>query len=139
MTRKRSAFTPASQPEQETIMVSTTTTTEPGLTATPEPQPLSIGGLAAEAAAVLWDAERWELPRPRYITVSGSQHVGFQFADDPASFDALARWAESFGGTIITTPIRRDDGSPAILCRVNFTYHGVSAEAYAIVKAETVT
>ncbi len=119
-------------------MVSTTIS-EPGSMATPpDPPSLSIGGLAAEAASVLWDVERRGLPRPRYFSVSGSQHVGFQFDDDPASFDALARWADLFGGTITTKPIRRDDGSPAMLCRVNFTYHGVPVEAYAIVKAETV-
>ena len=106
----------------------------------PAELPLSIGGLAAEAAAVLWDAERLGLPRPRYFSVSaGSQDVGLQFDDDPASFDALAKWADLFGGTITTNPIRRDDGSPAMLCRVNCTYHGVPVEAYAIVTAETAT
>ena len=120
--------------------MASTTIHEPGLSAAPEPQSLSIGGLAAEAAAVLWDAERLGLPRPCYFSVSaGSQDVGLQFDDDPASFAALAKWADLLGGTITTTPIRRDDGRPATLCRVNCTYHGVPVEAYAIVTAATAT
>jgi len=117
-------------------MVSTTIP-DPGLAPAPDPPLLSIGGLAAEAASVLRDAERRGLPRPRYVTVSDTQRVGFQFDDDPASFDALAQWADSFGGTIDTHPIHRADGSPAFLRRVNFTYRCVPVEAYAIVKAET--
>jgi hypothetical protein len=109
-----------------------------GHRATPEPSPLSIGALAAEAAAVMWDAECWGLPQPHYVTVSSTRSIDFQFADDPASFDALALWLGAFGGTIATDPIRCANGDPATLCRVNFTYHGVSAEAYALVKTETV-
>jgi hypothetical protein len=109
---------------------------EPAITATPTPHRLSIGGLAAEAAAVLRDAERRELPSPGYVTVSSTQSLDFQFADDTASFGALAQWLEAFGGTIAAKDIRRENGTPARLCRVTFTYHGVAAEAYAIVTAE---
>lgn len=120
--------------------MASTATTAPALSTTSEPQSLSIGGLAAEAAAVLWDAERWGLPRPCYFAVSGSgQHIGFQFADDPVSIEALLRWLKAFGGTITTTPIRRDDGHLAMLYRVNFDYHAVSIEAYAIVTVDAVT
>jgi hypothetical protein len=120
-------------------MTSTIIISEPAATAAPEPQPLSIGGLAAEAAAVLWDADRWGLPRPWYVTVSSTQSLDFQFGDDRSSFGALAQWAESFGGTIASNPISRKDGTRARLCRVNFTYHGVRAEAYAIVTAAPAT
>ena len=112
---------------------------EPAITATSKPHRLSIGGLAAEAAALLWDAERWELPCPRYVTVSSTQSLDFQFADDKASFGALAQWLDVFGGTIAATDIRREDGTSARLCRMTFTYHGVPAEAYAIVTAEPAT
>ena len=63
----------------------------------------------------------------------------FQFADDKASFGALAQWLDVFGGTIAAKDIRREDGTPARLCRVRFTYHGVPAEAYAVVTAEPAT
>jgi hypothetical protein len=99
------------------------------------PQRLSIGGVAAEAAAVLWDAERWGLPRPGYVTVSSTQFVDFQFDDTSASFAALAQWAQAFGGTITGKPITCRDGTPARLCEVKFTYHGARAVAYAIVTA----
>ena len=109
---------------------------EPAITATSKPHRLSIGALAAEAAALLWDAERRDLPRPGYFTVSSTQSLDFQFADDKASFGALAQWLEAFGGTIAANDIRREDGTAARLCRVTFTYHGVPAEAYAVVTAE---
>ena len=109
---------------------------EPAITAASKLHRLSIGGLAAEAAALLWDAERRELPTPGYFTVSSTQSLDFQFADDKASFGALAQWLDVFGGTIAAKDIRREDGTPARLCRVTFTYHGVPAEAYAIVTAE---
>jgi hypothetical protein len=109
------------------------------VTATSKPHRLSIGALAAEAAAVLWDAERWELPSPGYFTVSSTQSLDFQFADDKASFGALAQWLEAFGGTIAIKDMCREDGTPARLCRVRFTYHGVPAEAYAVVTPELAT
>ena len=107
--------------------------------AVPGPSLLSIGGLAAEASAVLWDAERWELPRPCYVTMHHAGNVSFLFDNDPASFAALARWAESFGGVITSKPIRRDDGSPATFARVSFGYHGAPMEAYAIIPAAPAT
>ncbi len=112
---------------------------DPAPVAVPEPAPLSIGGVAAEAASVLWDAERWELPRPCYLTVHDIGAIGFLFADTQASFAALARWLEAFGGTITNKDIRHDDGRPARLCQVNFTYHDTPMEAYAIVTTATVT
>jgi hypothetical protein len=113
----------------------------PAIPATTKPHRLrlSIGGLAAEAAAALWDAERWEVPRPCYVTVSSTQSLDFQFADDKASFSALVQWLDAFGGTIAIKDIRREDGTPARLCRVRFTYHGVAAEAYAVVTLEAAT
>jgi hypothetical protein len=99
---------------------------------------MSIGGLAAEAAAVLWDSERWGLPGPRNVTVysgAAGAELSFQFGDTPASFTALAQWADFFGGTITSKNIRHN--GPARLCRVKFTYHGVPADAYAIVPATT--
>jgi hypothetical protein len=109
---------------------------EPAITAASKLHRLSIGGLAAEAAALLWDAERRELPSPGYFTVSSNQSLDFQFPDNKASFGALAQWLEAFGGTIAANDICREDGTSARLCRVTFTYHGVRAEAYAIVTAE---
>jgi hypothetical protein len=111
---------------------------EPARMATPGPLPLSIGGLAAEAAAVLWDAERWTLPRPCLVTVFDTPELSFQFTNDKSSFGALAQWADAFGGTITSKQIRTEKG-PARLCRVTFTYHDVRAQAYAIVKAAPAT
>jgi hypothetical protein len=101
--------------------------------------PLSIGGLTAEAAAVLWDIERWALPRPCMATVHDTPPLSFRFGDAPASFAALAQWAEAFGAVITSKTIGREDDSPARLCRVSFGYHGVRAQAYAIVTTAPVT
>jgi hypothetical protein len=104
----------------------------PASTADADPGTLSIGGLTAEAAAVLWDTERWALPRPCMVTVHDSPPLSFQFGDRPASFAALAQWAEAFGAVITSKTICRENGSLARLCRVSFGYHGVRAQAYAI-------
>jgi hypothetical protein len=106
---------------------------EPASTAIASPGPLTIGGLTAEAAAVLWDIERWALPRPCMVTVHDAPPLSFQFGDAPASFAALAQWAEAFGAVITSKTICCKDGSPARLCRVSFGYQSVRAQAYAIV------
>ena len=99
--------------------------------------PLPIVALVVGTLNLLEEAA--DLPQPVYVTVSSTQSLDFQFADDKASFGALAQWLDVFGGTIAANDIRREDGTPARLCRVTFTYHGVPAEAYAVVTAEPAT
>lgn len=118
--------------------MSTAAIHQPATTATPDVPRLSIGGLAAEAAAVLWDAERWGLPRPCMVTVYDGSELSFQFADDKSSFSALVQWADAFGGTITSKQLR-DEKPPARVCRVHFGYHGVRVKAYAIVSAVPAT
>lgn len=116
-----------------------TTPSEPVRPADPITYLLSLGGLAAKAAAVLWDVERCDLPRPHYLSVSSTGSIGFQFDDDPASQAALARWVQAFGGTITAKHIRRQDGSPATLAQVNFDYDRLPMHAYAVITTATAT
>jgi hypothetical protein len=102
--------------------------------ATAQLPPMSISVLAATAADVLRDADH--LPRPRYVSVSSTQHIGVQFGPDPSSLRTLAQWAELFGGTLISAPHDGEDG-PETSCHVEFTYYGVAIEAYAFIPAAT--
>jgi hypothetical protein len=100
----------------------------------------SIDALAEYAADLL--AANHDLPAPQYFSVSeAGQEVSLQFADTPASFRALAEWAERFGGTVTGEP-RTCEGQQSVHCEVKFTDHGVKVEAYAFIRvaqAETAT
>jgi len=95
-----------------------------------------IRGLASYAAGLL--ADNGDLPAPRYFSVSeGGQEICLQFGDTPASFRALARWAERFGGTVTGCPHNDRDGQQSVHCQVKFTHDGVKVEAYAFITATT--
>jgi hypothetical protein len=92
----------------------------------------SIAALAEYTAGLL--AANSDLPAPQYLTMSQhGQEVVFQFDDTPASFRALAQWAERFGGTLTGEP-HTYDGWQSVHCTVKFTDHEVKVEAYAFVK-----
>ena len=92
-----------------------------------------IRGLASYAAGLL--ADNGDLPAPRYFSVSqGGQEVCLQFGDTPDSFQAMAGWAERFGGTVTACPHSRD-GQQSVHCQVRFPYLGVNVEAYAFITA----
>jgi hypothetical protein len=102
----------------------------------PELPPLPIGALVVGTFNLLEQAA--DLPQPRYLTISDTQNVCFQFPDDKASRKALNQWALRFGGTQTTRPHEGKDG-PETLCRLAFDYYGVAVEAYAFIPAETAT
>ena len=72
-------------------------------------RPLSIGGLVSDAADILRDAT--DLPRPTSVTCyENIQHIDLHFDPDPASYTALALWAEQFGATLTSSPWTEDTG-----------------------------
>jgi hypothetical protein len=92
----------------------------------------SIDALAEYAADVL--AANTDLPAPVYYAVSQSaQQVSFMFDDTPASFRALAEWAERLGSTVISQP-HTYDGWQSVHCQMKYTDHGVNVEAFAFIK-----
>jgi hypothetical protein len=97
-------------------------------------RPLSIGGLVSDAADILRIAT--DLPRPRMVDVhEDSQHIYLQLDPDPASYPALAAWAELFGGVITSQPWTTDTGEQVNICRVQFEFYGITVEAYAVIPA----
>jgi hypothetical protein len=102
----------------------------------PELPPLPVGALLYGVAELLDKA--LDLPQPRYVTVSSTQHIGLQFDPDRSSFAAIAKWSLRFGGVLVSTPRSGEDG-PQTLCRLEFDYFGVPVEAYAIIPAGTAT
>jgi hypothetical protein len=97
----------------------------------------SITTLAEYAASLLTGNS--DLPAPTYFSVSeGGQEIILLFADTPASFRALAQWAERFGGTVTGCPYTHE-GQQSVHCQVKFTDHGVNVEAYAFITATKAT
>ena len=104
--------------------------------ALPELPPLAISELAVGLVNLLQEAA--DLPAPVYITVSGTQSIGVQFADHRSSLRAVTRWALRFGGVLISGPA--DDGQdPQTFCQAQFTYYGVTVQVYAFITAGTAT
>lgn len=98
----------------------------------PELPPLPIGALVAGTLNLLQEAA--DLPEPRYLTVSDSQHIGVQFDNAKASMRALTRWARRFGGLVVSEPAETEYG-PHTYCHAEFTYYGVDVKAYAFIPA----
>jgi hypothetical protein len=96
----------------------------------------SLIDLTLITADLLEKAEDSGLPAPRYFSVSHTvQEVGLQFGDTPDTFEAMAQWAERFGGTVTSCPHTRD-GQESVHCQVRFPYLGVNVEAYAFITAD---
>jgi hypothetical protein len=99
-------------------------------------RPLSIGGLVSDAAGILRDAT--DLALPTSVTVyQAEQHISLQFDPEPASYAAIAAWAELFGATLVSRPWKDQDGNEVNICRASFEYYGIAAEAYAVIPAGT--
>jgi len=99
-----------------------------------EPQP--IEALTRTAADVI--AANRDLPAPLYLSVSeGVQQISLQFADDLSSFEALARWADRFGGTVTSEPGTDTQNRPGVFCTAEFSRDGVRVQAYAFVRTAT--
>jgi hypothetical protein len=99
----------------------------------PELPPLPIGVLVVGTADLLRQAA--DLPQPRYITISATQSVDFQFAPEQASVRAITRWALRFGSVMTTQPHQGKDG-PETWCRTDFGYFGIAVTAYAHIPDE---
>ena len=98
----------------------------------PELPPLPISILVLGTADLLQQAA--DLPQPRYITISATQSVDFQFAPEQASVRAIARWALRFGSVITSQPGEGRDG-PETWHRADFDYAGIAVTAYAHIPA----
>ena len=103
----------------------------------PELPPLPIGALVVGTFNLLEQAA--DLPQPRYLTVSDTQNVCFQFPDDKASRKALNQWALRFGGDADHPPARGQGRPRDAVPPGQFDYYGVAIEAYAFIPAETAT
>jgi hypothetical protein len=99
------------------------------------PAPLPIGALVAGAMNLL--ELGYDLPQPRYITVSRTQCIDLQFASDESGAAAVTRWAQRFGGVLTSEPHEGSNG-PQICCEVRFDFYGVRVEAYAMIPAVNV-
>jgi hypothetical protein len=98
--------------------------------ALPELPPLPIGALAVGTVNLLQEAAN--LPQPRHIDISHTQHVGIQFGPARSSLKAVTRWALRFGGVIISEPHQGQDG-PQTYCHAEFSYYGVTVQVYAFI------
>ena len=96
----------------------------------------SLIDLTLITSDLLEKAEDSGLPAPRYFSVSQSgQEVCLQFGDTPDSFQAMAQWAERFGGTVTACPHNDRDGRESAHVQVRFAHLGVHVEAYAFITA----
>lgn len=94
--------------------------------------PLPIVALVVGTLNLLEEAA--DLPQPRHLSVSGGgQEIALQFGDARS----IAQWARRFGDVLTSTPIEEDSKGPRNICRAVFDYHGICAEAYAIIPAAT--
>jgi hypothetical protein len=92
---------------------------------------LHTGSLARDLAELLWEASN--LPQPSSVTVYGSHdHITLHFESDPSSYASVAQWAARFGGTVENRPITHD-GHPSVICRTEWTTHGVEITAFALI------
>ena len=83
-----------------------------------------------------WLQEAADLPQPRYLSVCEvSQHISLQFGNDRPSLKAITRWTLRFGGVVISVPHQGEHG-PSTYCRAEFSYYGLTVEAYAFITAE---
>jgi hypothetical protein len=98
----------------------------------PELPPLPIGALAVGVVNLLQEAA--SLPPPRSITVCDTQEITVQFAEDPDSLRAIARWALRFGGVLVSEP-HHDENGRWTYCHTEFSYFGVAVTACAFLPA----
>jgi hypothetical protein len=99
-------------------------------------RPLSIGSLVSDAADLLRAAT--DLPRPLSVDVhERCQHINLHFDSDPASYPALALWAERFGATLTSQPWHDNEIGHVTICRVQFEFYGVAVEGFAVIPAGT--
>ena len=111
----------------------------PGYVTVVEPVPDRPVGDLAQAAANLLSANA-DLPQPRHVSLSAAgQQIELQFSGDPATFRAMAEWAERFGGTITGQPGADDDGTPYVRCEVRFPADAIPVRAYAYIQADKAT
>jgi hypothetical protein len=105
-----------------------TVTISPG----PAVTELHTYSLVADLCGLLWEAS--ELPRPSSVSVYGAtDHITLQFEPDPSSEAAIAQWAAKFGGTVTHRPVWHE-GHPCMICRTEFTTHGVEITAFALIR-----
>jgi hypothetical protein len=121
---------------KETPMTSIPTYDPTNGAALPELPPLSIRELTVGTLNLLQEAA--DLPQPRCITVSATQHIDVQFSHDPSSLKAVTRWALKFGGVIISEPHDGQRG-PETYCHAELDYFGVAVDVYAFIPAGTAT
>ncbi len=108
-------------------------TYHPDGTALPELPPLPIGALAVGTAELLQQAN--DLPEPRCIFIYHNQAISLQFAPEQAGVRAVARWAQRFGGVLVSQPADTEDG-PRMYHRAEFGYCGIEVTAYTLIPAE---
>lgn len=88
--------------------------------------------LSRDLAELLWETS--DLPQPSSVTVYGSHdHMTLHFESDPASYATVAQWAARFGGTVVHRPITHE-GQPSVICRTEWTMHGVKIDAFALIR-----
>jgi hypothetical protein len=98
----------------------------------------TLTDMTLTAADLLAKAEASDLPAPGHITLFHSAQVmSFSFSSDQDSFQALARWAERFGGTPTGESHTTGDGQESVHTKLRFDYLGVDVEAYAFITVPT--
>lgn len=96
----------------------------------------TIRDLAGTVADLLDEANGLESPESVDLY---RDKIELMFSRDPRTFQALAQWAERFGGTVTGEPNEDTNGRPVVRCDVRFIYHAVDIHAYAYVRASADT
>jgi hypothetical protein len=94
---------------------------------------LTISDFSRLAADLL--AANCDLPAPSVIRLDASRRqVDVELTAFPATFDAMAQWADRSAGIITGTPGAGKDG-PYVCCQVQFTYRTAHVRAFAHVRS----
>jgi hypothetical protein len=108
-------------------------TTQPLTTAdSPELPSIPLSALVVGLSGLLRAADGLGLPH--YVAIHATtKYFGLQFAPEPASLKAIARWAQRFGGVLVSENRLNAQQQECRYAGVTFDYSGVEVAAYAYV------
>jgi hypothetical protein len=117
-----------------TINLNDPASTDPSLAELPPP---SVGAVAVTTLDLLDEAS--DLPQPRYIAISDTQHISVQFAPVRASLEDISRWELRFGGDLITQRVRGRWFRRELRCSLTFGFCDTDVHVYAYIPARAAT
>ena len=103
-----------------------------GSPAAPELSSIPVSALVVGLSDLLRAADGLGLPH--YVAIHATtKHFSLQFAPDRASLKAIARWAQRFGGVLVSENRLNAKQQECMYAGVTFDYSGVEVSAYAYV------